>query len=195
MPRTRDWSPWFVSPPRRSRMASPPRRPHNEQEEDVYAHEQTQQLANVLKRAAKVAVPQSPRLEAIGFAQEDAEGDNAGSTAKPSGMTNAVRRGGEAERQGLSDHGEAGAERGGASGEDIVTVVFQNTEPQPICPPTHATKHCKDDCINSVNYKNMLEAAQNAEDTQAGYACAYQNKRAARSCNEVKEAIKGQRTL
>ena len=104
-------------------MASPPRRPHNEQEEDVYAHEQTQQLANVLTRAAKVAVPQSPRLEAIGFAQEDAEGGNAGSTAKPSGAANAVRRGGEAERQGLSDHGEAGAERGGASGEDIVTVV------------------------------------------------------------------------
>ena len=65
----------------------------------------------------------------------------------------------------------------------------------PICQGTHASKHCKEDCINSVNNEELLEATQNAQDAQAGYACDYQNKRAARSCNEVKEAIKGHRTL
>ena len=111
-------------------MGSPPRRLCNEEDEDAYADEQAQQVADVLKRAAEVAVPQSPRREATGLAQEDAEGGNAGSTAKPSGAANAVRRGGEAGRQGLSDHGEAAAERGGASSEDIVTVAHEHTEQQ-----------------------------------------------------------------
>ena len=65
----------------------------------------------------------------------------------------------------------------------------------PICFSTHATKHCAEDCINTVNYKEMLNAAQNSQDAQAGYACDYQNKRAARSCNEVREAVKGHRTM
>ena len=65
----------------------------------------------------------------------------------------------------------------------------------PICSSTHATKHCAEDCINTVNYKEMLNAAQNSQDAQAGYACDYQNKRAARSCNEVREAVKGHRTM
>eukprot|EP00973_Karenia_brevis_P026432 3646789-Karenia_brevis.AAC.1 len=41
----------------------------------------------------------------------------------------------------------------------------------------------------------MLEATQNSQDAQAGYACDYQNKRAARACNEVKEFVKGHRDL
>ena len=49
----------------------------------------------------------------------------------------------------------------------------------PICDSTHATKHCQDNCINSVNYKETLESSQNAQDAQAGYVCDYQNKGAA----------------
>ena len=41
----------------------------------------------------------------------------------------------------------------------------------------------------------MIEAVQYGQDAQAGYACDYQNKRGARGCNEVKESIKGHRTL
>ena len=40
-----------------------------------------------------------------------------------------------------------------------------------------------------------MESLQNSQDAQVGYACDYQNKRAARSCNEVKECIKGHRRL
>ena len=40
-----------------------------------------------------------------------------------------------------------------------------------------------------------MEACHNAQDAQARYACDYQNMRAAKSCNEVKECIKGHRKL
>ena len=62
-------------------MAWPPQRPRNEQDEDAYADEQAQQVADVLKRAAEVAVPQSPRREATGLAQEDAEGGTASASS------------------------------------------------------------------------------------------------------------------
>ena len=39
------------------------------------------------------------------------------------------------------------------------------------------------------------EALQCAQDAQVGYACDYQNKRAARCCNEVKESVKGHKHL
>ena len=81
MPRTSDASPYFVSPPRRPHMGSPPRRLCNEEDEDAYADEQAQQVADVLKRAAEVAVPQSPRREATGLAQEDAEGGTASASS------------------------------------------------------------------------------------------------------------------
>ena len=29
----------------------------------------------------------------------------------------------------------------------------------PVCAGTHAVQHCSEDCINSVNYKEMLGAA------------------------------------
>ena len=42
---------------------------------------------------------------------------------------------------------------------------------------------------------SVVTAVQNSQDSQVGYTCDYQNKRAARSCNEVKEAIKGHKHL
>lgn len=52
-------------------------------------------------------------------------------------------------------------------------------------------------CLYAV-YMTREEASQstvqNAEDAQAGYTCHFQNKQAARSCDEVKEDMKGART-
>ena len=64
----------------------------------------------------------------------------------------------------------------------------------PICAATHSDL-CSDDCIRRDDSKEVLEAAQYSQDAQVGYACDYQNKRAARCCNEVKECVKGHRTL
>ena len=64
----------------------------------------------------------------------------------------------------------------------------------PISEVTHDdVSRCADECYSSSTTKDMVEAAQAAQDSQAGYACDYQNKRAARSCNEVKECAKGHR--
>ena len=60
---------------------------------------------------------------------------------------------------------------------------------------THCASACNEQCVDTVRFKEVVEAAQNAQDAQAGYACDYQNKRAARSCNEVKECVKGHRQL
>ena len=65
----------------------------------------------------------------------------------------------------------------------------------PICARPHAHLHCDDDCMNSGDYKQMLEDVQYTQDSQAGYACDYQNKQAPRCCNEVKEVVKGHREL
>ena len=66
----------------------------------------------------------------------------------------------------------------------------------PICEATHDdVNRCSDDCYSSSTTKDIVEAAQAAQDAQAGYACDYQNKRGARSCNEVKECVKGHRQL
>ncbi len=66
----------------------------------------------------------------------------------------------------------------------------------PITKATHADASvCDEDCIGKVDIEDMIDAAQHAQDAQAGYACDYQNKRGARGCNEVKECIKGHRTL
>jgi hypothetical protein len=60
---------------------------------------------------------------------------------------------------------------------------------------THANGKCQENCVSKASFEEVLEACQNAQDAQAGYACDYQNKRAAKSCNEVKECIKGHRKL
>ena len=65
----------------------------------------------------------------------------------------------------------------------------------PVCGSTHATQHCDASCTKHVDYKEMLESVQNTQDAQAGYACDYTTKRAARSVNESKEAMKGLRKL
>ena len=60
---------------------------------------------------------------------------------------------------------------------------------------THSDQHCIAGCVGKVNVDEVNEALQCAQDAQAGYACDYQNKRAARCCNEVKECMKGHKRL
>ena len=59
---------------------------------------------------------------------------------------------------------------------------------------THAAK-CSKDCAQAHTGRAVVEQVQASQDAQVGYACDYQNKRAARSCNEVKECVKGHRRL
>ena len=66
----------------------------------------------------------------------------------------------------------------------------------PLTEMTHADASlCSERCWEQINTMQMVEAAQLSQDAQAGYACDYQNKRSARSCNEVKECVKGHRQL
>ena len=60
---------------------------------------------------------------------------------------------------------------------------------------THADAECQDSCVDSSSLATVIEAVQCSQDSQVGYTCDYQNKRAARSCNEVKECVKGHRHL
>jgi hypothetical protein len=60
---------------------------------------------------------------------------------------------------------------------------------------THANGKCQENCVSEASFEEVLEACQNSQDAQVGYACDYQNKRAAESCNEVEECIKGHRKL
>ena len=62
----------------------------------------------------------------------------------------------------------------------------------PITELTHVhSSICDKKCYERVSEAQMAEAAQLSQDAQAGYDCDYQNKRSARSCNEVKEHVKG----
>ena len=62
-------------------------------------------------------------------------------------------------------------------------------------PDTHDDDVCKDMCVEDCNNKAVMEAVRCSQDAQVGYTCDYQNKRAARSCNQVKECIKGHKHL
>ena len=62
----------------------------------------------------------------------------------------------------------------------------------PICAETH---DCEEDCVEQVEESVIVEAAQVAQDAQAGYACDYCNKRQPMAFNEVKECCKGHRDL
>ena len=111
MLRTTDASPYFVSTPRRPCLAWP--------------------MLHALQRRAEMAVPPSSRREATELPQEDAQKATADSTATLSGAANEERKGGEVDRLCLADHGEATPERGGASSENIVTVVHEHKQQQP----------------------------------------------------------------
>ena len=65
----------------------------------------------------------------------------------------------------------------------------------PVCAHTHATQFCGDNCLAIVDHNASIEATQYSQDAQIGYACDYQNKRAARCCNETKEFVKGHKDL
>ena len=60
----------------------------------------------------------------------------------------------------------------------------------PICSETHSL-HCSlgQKCTEAVSEKNIVVAAQAAQDAQAGYGCDYQNKRAPMAFNECKECM------
>ena len=64
----------------------------------------------------------------------------------------------------------------------------------PICANSHSDL-CQDGCVDKTDIKSVVEAAQNSQDAQVGYACDYQNKRAARACHEVRECVKGHSKL
>ena len=116
-------------------------------------------MLDALQRRAEMAVPPSSRREATGLPQEDAQNSTADSKAKPSGAANEVRRGGEVGRQCLSDHGEATPERGGASSENIVTVVHQHTQQQP-------TANAAANAVNGAARAGVNEAATHAPHTR-----------------------------
>ena len=66
----------------------------------------------------------------------------------------------------------------------------------PICAATHVSdEYCTQRCWMSVNSEAIIEAAQIAQDAQAGYACDYQNKRGPRAFHEIKECRKGHHQL
>ena len=60
---------------------------------------------------------------------------------------------------------------------------------------SHADDLCSSQCALAGNFKEVVHAMQSQQDAQIGYSCDYQNKRAAKSCNEVKESMKGHRKL
>ena len=60
---------------------------------------------------------------------------------------------------------------------------------------THDDMVCPEKCSRKHTLKDVIETVQSIQDAQIGYQCDYQNKRAARSCNEVKECMKGHRKL
>ena len=62
----------------------------------------------------------------------------------------------------------------------------------PLCTATHA---CDKDCLEGLDEDAMVEAAQQSQDAQAGYACDYCNKRQPCAVHEVKEWCKGQHEL
>ncbi|CAE8714602.1 unnamed protein product [Polarella glacialis] len=57
------------------------------------------------------------------------------------------------------------------------------------------SEECPEECWANMSEEDIVEAAQHAQDAQAGYACDYQNKRGPMAFNEIKEAMKGHRDL
>ena len=64
----------------------------------------------------------------------------------------------------------------------------------PMCPETHSAA-CRENCLEGADADNIVEAAQFAQDAQAGYACDYCSKRQPMAFNEVKECCKGHHSL
>jgi hypothetical protein len=60
---------------------------------------------------------------------------------------------------------------------------------------TRADAECQENCVSKASFEDVLEACQKAQDVRAEYACDYQNKRAGKSRNEVKECAKSHRKL
>jgi len=68
---------------------------------------------------------------------------------------------------------------GGAFNSDV-----QLPYRMPICEATHS-RTCDKPCIERFSAEEVIDAAQSAQDAQAGYACDYQNKRGPCAFNEV----------
>ena len=60
----------------------------------------------------------------------------------------------------------------------------------PVTAETHCVA-CPHDCIHTTDESKLIEAAQVAQDAQAGYACDYCTKRQPCAFNEAKECSKG----
>ena len=66
----------------------------------------------------------------------------------------------------------------------------------PITRATHAATVCGAECVTEGgDEKDIIFAAQSAQDAQAGYACDYQNKRGPVAVNEINEWQKGHKDL
>ena len=87
----------------------------------------------------------------------------------------------------------------------LAAFLQTNTDVQvpyrfPAIPETHDDSECDDECCKAAakqppNMQVIAESLQLSQDAQVGYTCDYQNKRAARSCTEVRECMKGHRHL
>jgi len=64
----------------------------------------------------------------------------------------------------------------------------------PITPQTHDAS-CGRSCSEAQSKQKIIEAAQVAQDAQAGYACDYCNKRQPLAFNEIRECCKGHQDL
>ena len=63
----------------------------------------------------------------------------------------------------------------------------------PVSAETHASDLCdKPDCVGEVDEDEIIDACQQAQNAQAGYACDYCAKNQAMAFNEVRECCKHQ---
>ena len=97
-------------------------------------------------------------------------------------------------------HGPRNEENVNATHPALAAFLQTNSDVQlpyrfAITAGTHAAEECQEACVEVGSTTAVIEAVQSSQDAQVGYACDYQNKRAARSCNEVKECVKGHRRL
>ena len=82
----------------------------------------------------------------------------------------------------------------------MMALLQTNTDVQlpyrfAIVEETHDNEQCRAPCVERSQLDHIEDLVQSSQDAQVGYTCDYQNKRAARSCNEVKERMKGHKKL
>ena len=97
-------------------------------------------------------------------------------------------------------HGPRNEENLNGSHPALCAILQTNSDVQvpyrfAITEETHKRSECTDTTCTAAKLSTVIDAFQAGQDAQVGYTCDYCNKRAARSCNEVKECIKGHKKL